>query len=214
MRISSIKNIKSNNSNTGLKNISYNIYIDDDFSFSIPEEEYLRLGLYEKEHITLSELEELKNSILLNKAISEGINHISYKLRTGLEVKDKLLAKGYDENTAEASVAKLINRGYINDREYALKYINEKLKLKLVSRRLIIHELEQKGIRRAIITDSLDKSDYNEEPIIEKIISKKYGKSDLRDEKALNKAYAFLINKGFSYDKVKEVLDRIKAEKD
>ena len=56
------------------------VYVDNVYSFSIPEEEYLRLNLYEKTSISEEEIEEIKKSIALRNVKSSGIKLITYKL--------------------------------------------------------------------------------------------------------------------------------------
>ena len=44
------------------------IYIDDIYSFTIPEEDYIRNNLYEKVEINQQELEEIRNKALVHAA--------------------------------------------------------------------------------------------------------------------------------------------------
>ena len=48
------------------------IYIDDIYSFTIPEEDYIRNNLYEKVEINQQELEEIRNKVLVHAARERG----------------------------------------------------------------------------------------------------------------------------------------------
>src|SRR5690554_5222056 len=102
------------------------VYVDNVYSFSIPEEEYLRLNLYEKTSISEEEIEEIKKSIALRNIKSSGIKLITYKLLSEKELFLKLVAKGYDEDIVSMAIEELKSMGYINDMIYAQKFVHER----------------------------------------------------------------------------------------
>jgi regulatory protein len=191
------------------------VYVDNVYSFSIPEEEYLRLNLYEKTSISEEEIEEIKKSIALRNVKSSGIKLITYKLLSEKELFLKLVAKGYDEDVVSMAIEELKSMGYINDMIYAQKFVHERIKLKPKSKKALRFELENKGIPKDIIDCVLNSIEYDEDAVIERLLRKKFGKYNLADSKIAKKAYSFLMHRGFNFEDVKRVINKIiKEEKD
>ncbi len=186
------------------------IYIDGDYSFSIPEEDYLRLGLYEKTDITQEEIDNIKININKRNAKSKAIRYLSLKLLTEMELFVKLQTKGYDEDIINDVIVDLKSMGYINDRIYAQKFVYERLKLKPKSKRMLKIELERKGISEHIADEVLNNIEYDEDIVIERIIRKKFGKYDFDDPIVIRKVYSFLAHRGFSLESIKSIIDRIR----
>ena len=186
------------------------IYIDGDYSFSIPEEDYLRLGLYDKTDITQEEIDNIKININKRNAKSKAIRYLSLKLLTEMELFVKLQTKGYDEDIINDVIVDLKSMGYINDRIYAQKFVYERLKLKPKSKRMLKIELERKGISEHIADEVLNNIEYDEDIVIERIIRKKFGKYDFDDPIVIRKVYSFLAHRGFSLESIKSIIDRIR----
>lgn len=185
------------------------VFIDYQYAFSLPEEEYIRLGLYEKSEITEEELSYIKREVLLKSAKSKAIRYVSLKLLSEKELLDKLRSKGFDEDVSRIVVDDLKSMGYINDKIYAQKFVFERSKLKPKSKKLLKMELSNKGISADIIDEVLDNFEYDEVTIIERLIKKKFGKYDLTDPKIEKKVFSFLRHRGFSYENIKHGLSNI-----
>ena len=65
----------------------------------------------------------------------------------------------------------LKTQGYIDDREYARKYVNTSLKTKIESRKMCMYKLVQKGISDDIAEEATRVIDDNEQ--IQKLMQKK-----------------------------------------
>lgn len=195
---------------TGKKNKDMvSVFIDNEYAFSLPEEEYIRLALYEKTEITHNELEYIKREVLQKNAKSKALRYISLKLLTEHELFTKLKSKGFDDETVSLVVDELKAMGYVNDKIYAQKFVFERCKLKPKSKKMLKLELNNKGVTDDIIDEVLDNFEYDEEIVIERLIKKKFGKYDLHEVKIENKIISFLMHRGFSYESVKSVLSNI-----
>lgn len=191
------------------------VFIDSQYSFSLPEEEYIRLGLYEKNEITDEELSYIKKEVLLKSARSKAIKYLSFKLLSEKELFIKLQSIGFDEETIISLLDDLKAMGYINDKIYAQKFVFERSKLKPKSKKMLKIELSTRGISDDIIDEVLDNFEYDELTIIGRLIRKKFGKYDLSDPKIEIKVMSFLMHRGFSMDMIKQgILNIIQEEKD
>lgn len=88
-------------------------------------------------------------------------------------------------------IARLIDKGYLDDRRFAEFWVENRFVKKGVSKKRLSLELMKKGISREIVEEVLDKR--NDEEEILKIIAKKRAKYD--DEKLIS----YLVRQGFSY---------------
>ncbi|MCX7748987.1 MAG: recombination regulator RecX [Clostridia bacterium] len=186
------------------------VYIDGSFAFSIREEDYIALNLYAEREITKDEIERVKNEINLRAAKSTAVKFLSLKTRCEKEVRDKLESEGFDLDTIDGALSYLISIGYINDKVYAQKYISDRYKLKPKSKKLLKAELIHKGIDEKIAQEILSESEMDEEEVALNVLKKKFGKYDLNDEKIFKKAYAFLLHRGFHYELIYNVINKIR----
>ncbi|MFY9568924.1 MAG: hypothetical protein WAP56_07110, partial [Acetivibrionales bacterium] len=106
------------------------VFIDGKFSFTISEEDYLSLNLYEKSEITEETIEYIKNTVNFQKAKARAVRYLSLKIRTEQEVRDKLKSDGYDRECISRVIEELKAIGYINNKLYAQKYVFDRSKLK------------------------------------------------------------------------------------
>jgi regulatory protein len=206
LKITSVEKSKKNN-----KMLS--VFIDNVYSFSISEEDYFRLNLYEKTSISEREIDDIKNSIALKTVKSSAIRLITYKLLSEKELFLKLIAKGYDEDVVNIAIEEVKSIGYLNDTIYAQKFVYERIKLKPKSKKALSFELANKGISGDIIETVLNNIDYDEDVVIERLLRKKFGKYDLADPKITKKAYSFLMHRGFDFENIKRVINKIIKEK-
>lgn len=189
------------------------VYIDGSYSFSISREDYISLNLYEEKELTEEDVEYIKITVNVRAAKYAAVKYLSLKRRSSGEVYGKLRREGYDSDVIEKAIEELQDMGYINDRVYARKFVNDRIKLKPKSVRMLKMELQNKGIEDEIIDEVLREVDQDDEEIALRLISKKFGRYDLRDEKVQKKAYTFLCGRGFSYHLASKVINRIINEK-
>ncbi|MCX7774299.1 MAG: regulatory protein RecX, partial [Clostridia bacterium] len=79
------------------------IYIDGEYAFSIPQEDYIRNHLYEEMELTAPQLEEIKRSVLVHSARQKAVVYLTIKDRSEKELIDKLVEAGFDVAVAQAA---------------------------------------------------------------------------------------------------------------
>lgn len=182
------------------------IYIDGKFSFTISEEDYISLNLYENPELTEEKLDYIKNTLNFREAKSIAVRYLSMKLRTEGEVKTKLHDSGFDSECIEKVTEELKAIGYINDKLYAQKYVFDRSKLKPLSKKLMKRELLSKGISNETADEVLEDWKVEDIDVARSLIKRKFGKYDLSDQNVMKKAYTFLMHRGFSYDTIKKAI--------
>ncbi len=187
----------------------FSVYIDGRFSFSIAEDDYLSLHLYDKSELSQDEIDYIKNTINFRAAKNYALKYLSYKLRTEKEVRMKLQDDGFDSDSIEKALEELTALGYINNKIFVQKYVYDRSKLKPKSKKLIKMELLGKGIQEDIIDEVLNDWNVDEASVAESLVKRKFGKYDLEDEKIKRKAYMFLKHRGFSHDVIESAIGKM-----
>lgn len=188
------------------------VFIDGKFSFTISEDDYISMNLYENPVLTEETVGYIKNTLNFRDAKSLAVRYLSMKLRTEKEVRVKLLDAGYDNACTEQVIEELKAIGYINNKLYAQKYVFDRSKLKPLSKKLMKQELLARGIPVDIADEVLEDWKVEDLVVAESLLKRKFGKYDLADEKILKKAYMFLIHRGFSHDTIREALRGVGSE--
>ena len=185
------------------------VYIDNQYCFTIPEEDFLRLNLYEKSEISQDEVAYIRSEVLFREAKSVAVKFLSMRLRSEGEVRKKLEDEGFDNTVIDQAIEELQSVGYINDKIYVQKYLYDRSKLKPKSKKLLKLELQSRGIREEIIDSILDEWDLDEELVAEGLVRKKFGKYDLQHEKIMRRVYMFLKHRGFSYELANRIIQKM-----
>lgn len=207
MEITSVEKSKKNKDRLS-------IYIDGKFSFTISEDDYLSMNLYDKPVLTEDTVDYIKNTLNFCEAKSLAVRYLSMKLRTEKEIRVKLQNEGYDSVCIEKVIDELKAIGYINNKLYAQKYVYDRSKLKPLSKKLLKQELQTRGIPGNVADEVLDDWKVEDMVVAESLLKRKFGKYDLTDEKILKKAYMFLLHRGFSHDTIREALHNVVEEVD
>lgn len=188
------------------------VYIDYSYSFTISEEDYISLHLYEESDLNDEQINDIKSNVNYRAAKSEAVKFVSYKFRSKKEVLDKLIEEGYEELVVENVIEELASMGYINDKIYAQKYIFDRSKLKPKSCKLLKLELGLKGINSDIADEILTDYEVDDSLVAEGLARKKFGKYDVTDEKVKRKIQSFLQHRGFDYEIINKTLKELKHD--
>ena len=137
--------------------------------------------------------------------LNYALNLLSKSVKTEKEIIAKLKKRGYVSEIIDNVIFKLKDYGYVNDEEFAEKYINSYSKNK--GKRLLKSELKLKGVSDAIIEDKFLSVENELETAIK--IADKYVKIKPVVIKTKQKCYKYLLSKGFSYDDSKTAVDKV-----
>ncbi|MCX7820713.1 MAG: recombination regulator RecX [Brevinematales bacterium] len=136
---------------------------------------------------------------LSDEAIKSALNFIKYRPRSTKEIYDKLKSKSFDNKTIEETISFLTKNSFLDDREFAKLWVNERLFSKNLSLAKIKGELRAKGIAEDIIQEILSNIEVDELENAFNFLLQKFSK--VIDKKTLDKEKMLrkLISKGFSY---------------
>ena len=135
------------------------------------------------------------------------LKYIMFKKRSEYEIRNKF-AKTIEENLLEDIIEYLKEAGYINDRDYIDRLINEFISLKNLSLKEVKYKLMAKGINTNLIEDYMysysDELEEYEKKSATNIAIKKSTSMEIDEIKN------FLYKKGYKTESIKNAIDEIK----
>jgi regulatory protein len=185
------------------------VYIDGKYGFSLREEDFIALSLYELQEITEEKLAYIKETVNFRAAKLAAVKFLSLKVRCEKEVRDKLGSEGFEDCVIEKVIEELKSLGYINDKIYAQKFIFDRNKLKPISKKLLKLELQKRGISDDISDEVLSDLEIDDFTVAENLVRRKFGKYDIHDETIVKKIYSFLHHRGYSYSLIDDLVGKL-----
>lgn len=190
----------------------YDIYIDEEYQFFVTYTELKFLKLQENNNITSQSLELIYREYVYKRARNRAFRLLQRKDMTKKEIIQKLKSSGYNDYIINNVMEFLEEYNYINDKEYAVKYISYNKMRK--SMKQISIELMKKGINKELAKELLENTSICEEEIAYNLLSKKYRNLDSIDNKIKNRMLGYIMRKGYSYNIASKTINRLIAEKD
>lgn len=199
----------------------FNIFLDGKFAFGADEDLVVERRLIVGKEFDASEIEKLLFEAEVGKLMERMYGLFNIRQRSEKEVRDylknlsfKRKLKDKDEISdiaIDSLIEKLKQKRLLNDREFAKSWVSARRRSKGKGIIALKSELYQKGIGREIVDEILEESSSeSEEKLAIKGIEKKWKIWNLLPvlEKK-KKAYEFLMRKGFEYEIVKSVIEKL-----
>ena len=122
----------------------------------------------------------------------------------------KIVEGGISQPAAARAVARLKELGLIDDNKFAAR-LAQQMSDANISKREAYAKLTLKGIPKDIIKSVLEETSFDETSQVEAVIQKKY-RTKMSDKDGIQKVYAALIRKGFSYSAVRDAIKKYTRE--
>ena len=187
-----------------------NIYVDEKFFMAIYKELVFTFNLKKGANIDEEYLKKILKDEMFLKGKNKALNILSKASQSEKKIREKL-NEDFEEDTIDDVIDFLKKYNFINDGELASKIVNTNVNLNKYGKNKIKQNLYNKGIEKSAIDEAISEIDYNAE--FENALylaQKRYDRVKNEDPK---KAYAKIANhlayKGFNYDIIKSVLNKI-----
>lgn len=181
-----------------------NIFIDGRFCCGLALETAVKHRLKVGQIIAQETLSSMQLESEKNSAFDKALTHITATRKTEKQVREFLSGKGYLPAVCDYVVEKMREYNFLNDSEYAEAYVEFAGSKK--GSRLIKMELKNKGVSEEEIENALENLDEETEKAAAKKILDKYMKNKEISRENLQKAFRYLMGKGFDTDVIKEAL--------
>ena len=187
-----------------------NIYVDEKFFMAIYKELVFTFNLKKGDNIDEEYLKKILKDEMFLKGKNKALNILSKASQSEKKIREKL-NEDFEEDIVDDVIDFLKKYNFINDGELASKIVNTNVNLNKYGKNKIKQNLYNKGIEKSAIDEAISEIDYNAE--FENALylaQKRYDRVKNEDPK---KAYAKIANhlayKGFNYDIIKSVLNKI-----
>lgn len=131
--------------------------------------------------------------------------------RTEMEMRKKLKEKEYTPEEIEETIGFLKEYRYVNDAEYADRYIRVCSLKKSI--RQIRCDLERKGVAKELIAERLGENHVDEEEQVRSLLIKKgYRPGERMEPDQYRKLMGALCRKGFSFEVIRRVTGQMCEE--
>jgi regulatory protein len=189
-----------------------NIFIDGSFSFSISGEIAATSGIKVGQHLSVEQIERLKEADLSQKCFGAALNYLSYRPRSEAEIRQRLHRRGFNDDVVDKVIIGLKERKLVDDVAFAQYWRDNRLSFRPRSRRLINLELRQKGVTTEIASEVVEGLD-DESAAYEVGLKKARTLSGL-DYREFHRYLAdHLRRRGFDYETIHAAVTRLWQER-
>ncbi|OGH07014.1 MAG: hypothetical protein A2171_01955 [Candidatus Levybacteria bacterium RBG_13_35_9] len=163
------------------------------------------------------------------KLLNKSYRFLSYRPRSEKELMDYLIKKtsfskikeGEErqnlESVINSIIKKLKEQKFLDDKEFAKWWIEQRSKARPKSLKFIIFELKRKGIGKDLVEEILENKDFEVISDFDKALAlaqKRLARYKRQDPKKFYEKMArFLASKGFDFDIIKKVIDQISPKR-
>lgn len=187
-----------------------NIYVNDEFFLAIFTELVYEFNLKKGMLIEKEHLKEILDKEMYVKAKNKALNILSKADQSERKVREKL-SNEFEEYTINEVIDFLKNNKFIDDELLASKIVNTNINLNKCGKNKIRQNLYNKGINSESISEALCEIDENIEFENAMYLAKKrYQRVKNEDKRKIyQKISQHLAYKGFNYDIIKKVLNKL-----
>jgi len=181
----------------------YSIFVDGEYGFSLSADALLSEKLVVGQELTPADVKNYKKLSADDKAYNLALAFVARRMRSEGELHDYFRRKKYEPELASQLIARLKQAGFVDDYEFAKRWIENRRLLKATSIKKLRLELRQKHVENDTIQQVLEEDEADERDVLRELVAKKRTQTRYRDEQKL---MAYLARQGFNYDDIKSVL--------
>ena len=191
------------------------IFIDGQFAFTVSEGIFFQHNLEEGGEFSDKQIKELTTADEFDKAKQAAVNLLSYRPRSIKEVSNRLIHKGWNKDLADRVTGELVDKGYLNDEEFAAIFARDKAKNKCLGPVALKSELIKTGVAQKIIEQTIEAvySKYPADELIQRLMKKRGIDLDVPLVKKEKQRFINLLKrKGFTWDQMESVVRNLSVK--
>ena len=192
------------------------IYFDNDTVMFLNVEVFLKNGLKKGDEISDDRFSFLIDQNKLFHIKQKAFRLLGRRQHSSSELRRKLWDKDYEQKLVDEVLNDLTKNGYIDDAEFIRAFVAEKSRVKNWSRKRIKSELLKRGLNLSLVdkisSGQTDESDYENAISVAKKKFEVLTRRNLELKELRNKLSTYLFSKGFDYDLIKTVVDKLLKE--
>lgn len=177
-----------------------NVYIDGKFAFGVSLMVAHARNIAEGKDVTDVEIEQLLHDDTIEKTYSGTLHFLSFRPRSTREIQDYFKRKKIDEEVGAAVLERLVRLGFVDDREFARFWLENRQKFRPRGQRALRLEMWQKGLSRDVIDEALEEAGDEDDLAVEAGRRKLRSLGALPEDEFRRKMIGFLQRRGFGYE--------------
>jgi len=191
-----------------------NVSVDGEFRFALAQEIAFRAGLRVGDEVDEERIRALEGEDLSWKAREAALNLLSFRARTGSELRQRLRRKEFPDEIVEACVAELVEKRLVDDSAFAETFVRDRVRLRPKGRRRLVQELRSKGVDAetadAAIGEVMEREEVSELDLAREAVARWAPRPGEDPQRARRRLYGFLARRGFGGDTVRELMDEMR----
>ena len=191
------------------------IFIDGQFAFTVSEGIFFQHNLEEGGELSDKQIKELITADEFDKAKQAAVNLLSFRPRSIKEVSNRLIHKGWNKDLADRVTGELVDKGYLNDEEFAAIFARDKAKNKCLGPVALKSELIKTGVAQKIIEQTIEAvySKYPADELIQRLMKKRGIDLDVPLVKKEKQRFINLLKrKGFTWEQMESVVRNLNVK--
>jgi len=180
------------------------IFLDDAYAFSLPD--VLASALQVGQMLDDDEIAHLQAQDARQRAMDKALRLLARRPRSRHEIDDALKQAGFSTDVREQVLGRLQEMAYLNDRDFARWWVENRTQFNPRSVRALQQELYQKGLSRALIDEALAALD-DEALAIAAGQQRAYRWQHLARADFDKKMLSYLQRRGFAYGAARQATD-------
>jgi regulatory protein len=186
------------------------ILLDNNEEVSLDVDVCVDNALREGLNLSEADIEKLSFDSEYRRAKSRALWYLDRADHTEKALFTKLLRAGFEKRASAAAIGRLVELGVVDDLRFAERFA-EKCSESNISKREALHKMLQKGVQYDMAKQVLEEIDTDESEQLNALIEKKYAYK-LTQPNGVERVYAALVRKGFSYSAVRAALKKYTEE--
>jgi regulatory protein len=164
------------------------------------------------EELSTAQIEALGRSDGFQRCFNAAVHYLGYRPRSEAEMRERLYRRGFRDESVEAVITKLKEKGLLDDVSFAQFWKDNREMFSPRSQRLTKLELRRKGIANNIIEQITGA--VNDEDSAYRAASGKAGRLLLSDYQSFRRRLGgYLRRRGFDYEVINHTVERMWRER-
>ncbi|WP_057769361.1 recombination regulator RecX [Lactobacillus selangorensis] len=194
----------------------YNIFVDDEYAFSVGESVLIRYRLAKGLEVTPELRKQLEDADHFSRAYQLALHYLEHQLRTRWEIQKYLRDHEVSPAYQKQILYQLAEMGYVDDLHYAKSYVRTAANTSTKGPTVIRRKLREKGVKDDVIDAAMqefqsDKRRENGLKLAQKL-AKRYHRRSFVDQK--RRVKQGLMTNGFSGDDATAIMEKLDLERD
>lgn len=193
----------------------FNVHIDGTFAFGLAATVVEREELHVGQALSQADLDRLLAAEAHHRALNASLHYLAYRPRAEGEIRQRLRRSDTPDEIIEAVLVQLREWRYVDDEDFAQRWIENRSQHRPRGARLLAQELRAKGVAPEVVNQSIEEANLDEAAQALEAGRKRWLQmATLEPDVRERRLIGFLQRRGFGFDSIRSVLETLRNEDD